>query len=177
MNIRNLAIRLAIGLGALGVGGVMATSPAFAASSSAPTTLSLTIPVALSMSGLAASYNNPSAVAGTTAHIVAGPVTVTTNNALGYKVIAQASTATFVGTGSNLQTIPVANDSVVVVACPTGDTCAAAAPLASATNIQILNRTTATNGDVWSVDNAIAIPGSLTPDTYSIVFNLTALTN
>jgi hypothetical protein len=159
--------------GALLVGGV---SSAFAAQSSQSTTLSLTVPITLSLSGLAATYSATSP-AGVTVHLVAGPMTVTTNNGLGYNMIAKANTATFAGTGGNLSSIPVGNDSLVVVACPTGDTCPVAAPLSNLSPISLLNRTTSTNGDTFSVDNAIAIPGALPADTYSILVTFTAQSN
>jgi hypothetical protein len=174
MNVRNF-LKAIVGVSILGGALVVTAGVALAASASQSTTLSLTIPSTITLSGLAADYSG-TGPAGSATNIDTGPLTVTTNSGNGYHLALQASGPNFVGAGANGYVFAISNDMLSIVSCPAGDACSSAA-LSDLSAVQLLNRTTSTAGDVFTVRHAISPPANQPPDTYSVSVTYTATTN
>lgn len=157
-----------VGILAVGV------SSALAASSSQSTTLNLTVPTSISLTGLAASYSS-AAPAGVTTNLDTGPVTVITNNTTGYTLKVAAGAANFVGVNP-ANVIPIGDD--MVSTCDgTFSSCAGGPPALTTTGTTVKTTSGPTSGDVIGIRHGIAVPGSSAADTYSLSVTYTATAN
>jgi len=164
-------LKTILGASLVGIGLLVASMTAFAATST--TTLSLTIPTSITLSGVAASYSG-TGPAGVATVITNGPLTIQTNSSLGYTFTVTPSTNVF--TAGTL-TFPVQQD-VVSTTCPTGATCSAAGGLVP-TGQQLVKTSTATSatGDAITVTHTITPPAGQAPGTYSVGLSYVATAN
>jgi len=109
-------IGAAFAAGALALGIVGAS----AASTSSTTTLSLTVPTTITMSGLNASYS-ATIPAGTSAAITTGPLSIATNNTAGFTLNVKAGSTAFLGASASF---PNNADHLSLDACPVSAACA-----------------------------------------------------
>lgn len=144
------------------------------ASSSSSTTLNLSVGSTVSMTGLAATYN-VTAPAGVVTNVDTGPMTIATNDSLGYTLLISATGANFVGlTPSN--TIPITDDALWVCFGASFGSCGPGGT-ASTTPTAVFGTTAASAGDIIGIRHAISVPATQPADTYSDSFTYTAQAN
>jgi len=157
---------------ALAIGG----TAALAQTSTQSTTVTLSVPTSITLSGLAATYSQ-SLVAGSATSLFMGtaaaPLTVNTNDALGYHLTIAAGAANFVGSGTNV--IPVGDDQVLFCTNPAGSGCGGAVLLS--TTAQQIRNTSASGSDNFALLNSITIPATQAADTYTGSVSLVATAN
>lgn len=141
-----------------------------AQSSSQGTTLNLTVQSTISMTGLAASYSAP-APAGVVTFVNTGPITVATNDPLGYSLLISASSANF-SSGPNSFAL---NDTIQI--CDVNVQNCVAGPQISTTPQVVFSTAAATGGDVHDVTHGIMVPDTAPGGVYSDSFTYTATAN
>jgi hypothetical protein len=150
--------------GLLVVGLALASMTVFAASATSSTTLSFTVPATISMTGLAASYSG-TAPPGATTTIGTGPITIATNDPLGWNLT--LSGTQFNGPGSLAASIDTASASPCpVVGTPgAGNQCTTFAMSSTAQTLVVTNGTA--NNVTFSVNHAITVPAAQPPGVYT----------
>jgi hypothetical protein len=156
---------------------IVGAGSALAAPATATTQVSLTIPSTISMSGLAAAYNNPNGAAGVANDVRTGPLTINTNNPTGYNLVLTAAGANFTGLRPG-NTFGIGADSVSVWDAAFTAINGPAFAL-STTGSTIMNTTVATaaGGDTFGVKHIVAPAANTIPDTYSVNVTYTASVN
>ena len=167
--------------GVFGVGLMMAGILAIgvvsvlAASSGQSTTLNVTVPTSISLTGLAASYSL-TAPAGINTSVVTGPITISTNNSTGYTLKVAAGAANFVGTINPANVMPASADAVAYCPSTDGTGCTPSQPLTTG-GITVHSTTAPTTGDIFTVSHVFVVPGDQPADTYTGTVTYTATSN
>jgi hypothetical protein len=154
------------------VAGALVAAMMTAEGASGTTTENLTIPVAVTLSGLAASYS-ATGPGGSATVIANGPLTIQTNNATGYTLNVKATASTFAGGASG--SFPINLDTVSIAACVGSNLCQTG-PLAL-TDFLLMRNTSATAGDTFTVNHSVTPPATQAPGTYSASVMYTASAN
>jgi hypothetical protein len=161
-------------LAALFATGALAIGATSALAGTQATVMSFSIPVTITYTGLAATYNGGTQAAGSTfAFPDQGPQTLSTNGTLGAHITVVAAAANFVGV-TPANTIPIANDTISVVACPSGATCSSFPLMVSG---QTLLNTTVAGTWSFSSHQSLVVPAAQLPDSYSLTINFVANAN
>jgi hypothetical protein len=153
-------------VGVLVVGG----SAVLADSSSQSTTLNLSVPPSISLTGLATSYSAV-APAGVTTRID-NQMTVNTNDPAGYTLSLAFGSATFVGSPGHSF---AASRDMVSKCDSTGTFCGVGT--AGGGTFDVFTTTSANPSDQFVIAHSIAVPASQAPDSYSIGLTYTATAN
>jgi hypothetical protein len=162
----------AVGAG-LVVAAVLPAGQAAAATSPGTTTANVAVGSAITLSNLTPDFTLSGNPGQTITDIGAVTMNVETNNATGYNVTVEAAAPALVGTGTNTDTIPIAD----LLVRETGTT--DFTPSSNITPVRVHTqgtRSVANTGDNLSNDYQITIP-NVHNDTYSVTLNYLATTN
>jgi hypothetical protein len=157
----------------LAISGLAAMAgPASAQTSSGQsTTAHVSVNPGITMTGLTSSFLLSGAPGATITLPTAVSYNVETNNVAGYAVTVESVGATMIGTGANVDTIPIAD----LTARDSGAGTYSALSNAAATTVHTQATRSANGGDNLSTDYQIRIP-VVNADTYSATLNYVAST-
>jgi hypothetical protein len=168
---RTIKSVLAVALVAAGALFIGLTS-VLADTSSQSTTITLSVPASISMTGLAPTYSKV-APSGVTTRID-NQMTVNTNDPLGYSLSVTYSSSTF--NGGSGHSFAASND--MVSKCDgTGTFCGTGTAGGNTTPVVLFTTSSANAADQFVIAHSIAVPASQAPDSYSIGITYTATAN
>ena len=137
------------------------------------TTLTLTIPATVSLSGYGASSFSATGAAGVQTQFATGVQTVTGNDSNGYNVQTNAGAASWVATGNSF-TLAAGSTTFNSNTCSTGITCNAGTPVAITTTMQTTvskASAPASSGDTFTINYAVTPPAGQGSGAYSLTVN------
>ncbi len=166
-------IKSVIGVGLLMAGALfMGVSAVLADTSSQSTTITLSVPASISMTGLATSYSKV-APSGVTTR-VDNQMTVNTNDPLGFSLSLTYGSANFNGGAGH--SFAASND-MVSVCDATGTFCGTGIAGGNTSPVTLFTTSSANASDQFVIAHSIAVPASQAPDSYSIGITYTASAN